>query len=231
MNNTGRYEVKFVFDELGLSEALSWLHIHLRLRQEYPTRIVNSLYFDDINFQSVRDNLSGIPDRKKRRLRWYNGLQTKSVVNPTLEIKWREGRLVFKDACPLPELKDKLLSVESRKIIGSVNEILYAKRNLAGVFSEHLEAILRVSYERQYYNDIEGLRVTIDRGIDFSHIFPYKYLPDCPAQSYPYSVVEFKFPTQLKNYVSELIRFSTLQPKRHSKYLTGLAAYGLVQYV
>jgi SPX domain protein involved in polyphosphate accumulation len=230
MNNTGRYEVKFVFDELGLNEALSWLNINLRLRQEYPVRIVNSLYFDDINFQSVRDNLSGFPDRKKRRLRWYNDVHTKNVVNLTLEIKWRKGRLVFKEGCPLPELKDKLLSVESRKIIGSVNEILYTEKNLAKVFDEHLEPILRVSYERQYYKDIEGLRVTIDRGIVFSHIFPHNCLPDCPTQSYPYSVVEFKFPIRLKNYVSELMRYSTLQPKRHSKYLTGLAAYGLVQY-
>jgi hypothetical protein len=231
MNSVGRYELKFVLDEIRFHEMLAWLHTNMNLREEYPVRIVNSLYFDDINFQSMRDNLSGIPDRKKRRLRWYNDFQSRNVVNPVLEIKSRKGRLVYKDACPLPELKDKLLIVESRSIVNSINNILYAKESPLGVLDDHMNPVLLVNYERQYCNDVEGLRVTIDRNITFNYVMPYHCLSDCPAYLYPNSVIEFKFPVELKNYVSTLIRYSNLQPKRHSKYLTGLAAFGLVTYL
>ena len=231
MNSVGRYELKYVFDEIRFHEKLAWLHTNMNLREEYPARIVNSLYFDDITFQSVRDNLSGIPDRKKRRLRWYNNFQSTNVVDPALEIKWRKGRLVYKDAFPLTELKDKLLFIESRSIVNNINNILHDKESPLGVLDDHMNPTLLVSYERQYCNDVEGLRVTIDRNITFNYVIPHNSLSDCPTYLYPNSIIEFKFPVELKNYVSTLIRYSNLQPQRHSKYLTGLAAYGLVTYL
>lgn len=231
MNGSKRYELKFVLDEVSYVEALSWLYGNVNLRTSYPARVVNTLYFDNVNYQSVMDNLSGAPDRKKIRLRWYDDLRSDEAVSPALEIKYRTGRLGYKKIYHLPEIKDKLLSMEAGKIFGAVSEILYKKENSPGVFHDHLEPTLYVDYQRQYFQDIEGLRITIDRDIAFKYVVPHNYLSELRAYSYPLSVIEFKFPVELKNYVSTLMRYSNLQPRRHSKYLVGLAAYGLVQYV
>ena len=41
---------------------------------KHPNQTINSLYFDDLKHSSVKDNLSGVANRSKYRLRWYGGL-------------------------------------------------------------------------------------------------------------------------------------------------------------
>ena len=40
--------------------------------KKYNKRLVNSLYFDDLNFSSFKDNVDGNTHRLKTRIRWYN---------------------------------------------------------------------------------------------------------------------------------------------------------------
>ena len=51
-----RYELKFVLDDVRAAEASHWLYFHTTARSVYPDRCVHSLYFDDVEFSSVRDN-------------------------------------------------------------------------------------------------------------------------------------------------------------------------------
>ena len=37
---------------------------------QYPKRKINSLYFDDLNYSSINENLDGISEKKKYRIRW-----------------------------------------------------------------------------------------------------------------------------------------------------------------
>ena len=71
MNSDYRYEIKFVLDNSRLSDAMQWLYNETTANKIYDNRSVNSIYFDDVNFSSVRDNLAGLPQRNKFRLRWY----------------------------------------------------------------------------------------------------------------------------------------------------------------
>ena len=75
-NHKDRYELKFIFDEAKLSQARHWLDTNTSFKETFPKRRINSLYFDDICYQSVRDNLAGISHRKKTRLRWYGDIQS-----------------------------------------------------------------------------------------------------------------------------------------------------------
>ena len=69
MNNLHRYEIKFVLNDIQLSDVDSWIASKTSMLSKFDPRIVNSLYMDDIDFSSVKDNLSGISNRKKYRLR------------------------------------------------------------------------------------------------------------------------------------------------------------------
>ena len=59
----------------------------------HPQRKINSIYFDDINFTSIRENLDGVSN-KKIRIRWY---KRQKLIHPQLEIKAKKGSETFKE--------------------------------------------------------------------------------------------------------------------------------------
>ena len=91
MKKNYRYEIKFILDNANLSKIYQWIKERTFAIRTYPNRQVNSLYFDDINYTSVKDNLAGVSDRKKMRLRWYG--KEEDTNSPSFEFKLREGRL------------------------------------------------------------------------------------------------------------------------------------------
>ena len=92
MNQDFRYEIKFVANEMNFSIFNKWLFAETDCTKKYPDRQINSLYFDDKNFSCVRDNLSGVAQRKKYRLRWYGKIE-QELSDPILEVKIKNGRL------------------------------------------------------------------------------------------------------------------------------------------
>ena len=74
-----RYELKFVLNESQLSHLLVLIKQY-GFKKHFPKRTVNSIYFEDYNFSSIKDNLSGISKRKKVRLRWYKKNENSSVL-------------------------------------------------------------------------------------------------------------------------------------------------------
>jgi len=63
VNPDYRYEIKFVLDNSRFADAMQWLYNETTAIKAYDNRTVNSIYFDDVSFSSVRDNLAGIPQR------------------------------------------------------------------------------------------------------------------------------------------------------------------------
>ncbi len=231
MIQEGRYELKYILDEGRLTEALRWLHTYVGVAQKYDGRTVNSLYMDDINYQSARDNLIGIPKRKKLRLRWYYYKDKAKITDVALEAKVRNGRLGYKEIHKLPRLQDTLLSTKMEKIPGMIAEELDNSAGVSEYFNHFLFPALRVSYFREYYESSHGIRITIDSRINFHHCKTYEYLSNSIDASYPKNIMELKFPPKLKNTVSSLLKGLHLIPTRHSKYMVGLAVFGLVIYV
>ena len=65
----------------------------------FNSRIVNSIYFDDVNLSSINENLDGISEKTKIRIRWYG--DSKIIKNPILEIKKKREFYVNKETIPL----------------------------------------------------------------------------------------------------------------------------------
>ena len=186
----------------------------------------HSLYLDDIYYSSVKDNLSGISDRKKMRLRWYG--EDEERFQPSFEIKFRDGRLGFKEVYRVTSLDKNLIDRPINSIIGECNKELI-KQNI--VLDNYLIPSLQTSYEREYYEDPEGIRFTIDNNITFYKPLLLGKLNSTLPTPYPLQVLEMKFTSDLKNRVNKLISSLNLRPKRHSKYLIGLASMGLATYI
>ena len=225
MNSDYRYEIKFVLDNARLSDAMQWLYNETTASKAYDNRTVNSIYFDDVDFSSVRDNLAGISERNKFRLRWY-GSQKYSV--PIFEVKTKNGRLGYKTTYPINSIKNNLNELSIDKITSKCIKDLLAN-NI--VFDEHLVPTLQVNYEREYYETYDGIRITIDQCIQFSDIQLHITLNENNAFSYPFKVMEIKFEPSMKEVVAELIKPLHISPKRQSKYLIGMAMLGYTVYI
>ena len=164
--NEDRYEIKFTLNELGITHALSWL-AHIGAKKTFQDRDVNSLYFDNINLDAVRDNLSGTTPRHKVRLRWYKS-KTLEKFDPNLEIKTKNGRLSSKILFPLPEIKK---SIDTKSIFSLSEKVIQTSRQLNIAhksINTHLLPMLIVQYQREYYEIKNGIRITIDKKIRFS---------------------------------------------------------------
>ncbi len=220
-----RYEIKFVLDNAKLSDAMQWLYNKTTATERYDKRIVNSIYFDDVGFSSVRDNLAGIAQRNKLRLRWY-GSQKNSL--PMFEVKTKNGRLGYKTSYPIKSIENNLQDLNIDEITSKCLKDLL-RHNI--VFDEHLSPTLQVNYEREYYETHDGIRITIDQDIQFSDAQLHATLNESTLFSYPFKVMEIKFKPDMKELVSELIRPLHISPKRHSKYLIGMAMLGYVVYI
>ena len=225
MSSDYRYEIKFVLDNSRLSDAMQWLYNETTAIKTYDNRKVNSIYFDDVGFSSVRDNLAGISQRNKLRLRWY-GEQKHTL--PIFEVKTKNGRLGCKTTYPIQSIENSLMKLNIDKITSKCISGL-EEQNI--VFDEHLVPTLQVNYEREYYETHDSIRITIDQNIQFSDTQLHTTLDENNSFPYPFKVMEIKFKPSMKNTVAKLIQPLHITPKRHSKYLVGLAMLGYVTYI
>ena len=72
-----RQERKFEIPRDEIKRILS----RYQFKKHYPSRIVNSLYFDDENLTSFTNSEEGVSPRNKFRLRWYGKHKFKSFQN------------------------------------------------------------------------------------------------------------------------------------------------------
>lgn len=230
MNQQGRYEIKFILTENELNEALNWLYCYSNTFLKYPPRTVNSLYFDNDRYQSIQDNLSGIPDRYKTRLRWYHNSREGMSV-PVMEVKVKQGRLGYKNQFKLPELKNQLFDITFKEIASSIKTQLITQNDALDIFEDFIFPTLLVRYQRQYFESIDGVRVTIDSNISFNDPPSHKKLGETLNVAYPKKIMEIKFTPSQKDKVAGQLKNLHLNPKRHSKYLTGMAIFGRVNYL
>lgn len=225
-----RYELKFIFDEAKFTQAMCWLNSDTSFRHSFPIRKVNSLYFDDVSYQSVRDNLAGISRRKKTRLRWYGNTETGNIDGLVLERKIKNGRLGHKELFPLKNTKD-IRTINVSDMTSFIEANLDDSGKTFPLFNDYLFPTLLVEYSRQYFEDNQGIRLTIDESIQFRNPTPSASVLDGNVAAYPFYIMEIKFPVNMKNTVSKLLKHLHFTPKRHSKYLTGLSSFGIASYI
>ena len=225
-----RYEIKMVLNQKQLTYFYSWMNASTTLKESFPSRCVNSIYLDDLDLTSVKDNLSGIPDRRKLRLRYYGEDEYYGLA---FEIKNKVGRLGYKNIC---NLSDSLIELKEMKY-HEVSEFLHNRlistksSNLIKHTSNLIFPLLKVTYMREYYETVDSIRLTVDDNIKYKLPMQFDKVVNPAKDFYDKKIVEVKFAKKQKDDVANLLRSLRLTPRRHSKYLTGLAMYKVVSYV
>lgn len=229
MSNDLRYEIKFILNEQEYNHVIYWLRI-LGYKKKFPDRIVNSLYFDNLKQQSITDNLTGISQRSKIRIRWY-GKEQNDLLEPKIEIKKKIGRAGLKKNYFISNLgkliKDESLYNFSKKIFS----IFCNYKFNDNIFYNYLVPMLYVKYNRKYYENFDNIRITIDNKIFYHDILQNKKICCLKSLSTNKKIMEVKFPLDKKELANKFIKNLNLTPKRYSKYVAGMSIFGRAVYI
>ena len=221
MKNDWRYERKFVVDHLTFEQVEDVILGNSFLFSEiYSQRQVNNIYFDDFSYSAYHQNIEGLSERKKFRIRWYGDIYGE-VKSPILEAKIKSSSLGTKHHY-------KIVNFEMNKIFdSSVFSNIFKKSNLKEQIYNEITAqspSLVNSYERKYYLSRDGsFRVTIDKNLSYFYVSPNvkEVLTKNDQQGI---IVEIKYHSKDDKFLNLISNQLPLRLSRNSKYVQGFSS-------
>ncbi len=220
MSRSLRFERKCVADANREHELRLWIEQQrAAFRVAYPTRVVQSLYFDSAELESFGEALSGVSARQKTRLRWYG--EDSSVERAVLEAKHKHNEFGWKETfeiqLPVP-LTEMTLSSLAVVVAAQLPE---TRRTLL----ERGEApVALIRYRREYYVSADHrIRATLDCDI---RVFDQWGSPRLnfwrPTSFPPVSILELKYDAGLDREVRDRLESLPTRLSRFSKYSVGV---------
>ena len=212
-----RIEIKDVFSPFELSKFETAIKLsRLSFYCPYPSRQINSIYFDDYSYRSLEDSIEGNSLRTKKRIRWY-GMQ-KRQVDATLEVKKKQGIYSWKQL-----YKNKYTINPNAKSWGEMIENKDEQyRNSTLLLNQIPRSI--ISYNRQYFCSFDGkVTITIDQNLQsFSQNSNRGPNFDQVRKHYNFMIIEVKVSSRDEHLVELVRQEIPFTPKRFSKYCESL---------
>jgi len=219
INNALRYELKIPLEGVPVYDIRKWVNLHpCGFRKTFPSRKVNNLYFDSIDYSNFQAHLAGYYERSKVRLRWY-GEETKFSIS-NLEIKSKFGNLGNKNTFLISEDLD--LNVHSHQEI--IQKIKGKSPDNMTILLSNCQPVIINYYQRDYFESvISDIRLTIDYDhFTFdqrSSIKPNLSFSE-PFHNSP--IIEIKAPKDKYKILSEVLSLFPANTYRFSKYMDGM---------
>ena len=206
-----RYERKYKLDHFSDHLLAQAIRLHpAGFRKIFPDRQVNNIYFDTADWTTYKENVMGIAERKKFRIRWY-GENLQKVEHPIFETKIKSNLLGDKISQPFPPfLLDNLdfITIELQKLA----------RTEVPLFPTLLN-----SYQRSYFGTPDGkFRLTIDRDLKYFSLFLQKKFRQYQLEEEGV-VLELKYAEELDGKTDRITQHFPFQMTKSSKYVTGVS--------
>jgi hypothetical protein len=210
-----RYERKYRLDDWSPPVVEQIIRMHpASFYQPYPPRWVNNIYFDTPSFTSFKDNVAGISQRVKHRMRWY-GRPFYHVDQPVLEAKIKHNETGRKESIRL----GGTYTLENIQELTQMARDAWNKGNEFG-------AVLLNTYHRSYWISAnQKFRLTIDYQLQYSPVTERKKIHlDYNDRS---TVVEVKYPIELDDESGTIFQYLPFRQTKNSKYVNGISwVYG-----
>ena len=217
-----RFERKWIFKSNNYLVLInSLIRSNLFFKKHHPKRRVNSIYFDTSNYASIRENLDGVSNKKKIRLRWYGN--TDRITNPILEIKSKKGLETKKENIKISELDNLIFrSLKNLEIIqNKINERIKTKKTIY--------PILTTNYDREYYISYnDKIRATVDYNLK-SRFLKNLTQMDIIKNFTKVCILELKYPIKSDQYVRSNLKHITLRLSKNSKFIN--SAFEIPKYL
>ena len=218
--NNYRFEKKFIIPERlthSIEEVVKSNSALMRIF--FPPRFINNIYFDNSRFKFFFENIDGVSERMKTRIRWYGNLKGK-IKKPVLEFKQKHGLTGSKTSIDLPsfDLKD----IYRPGFLSS----LFQKANLdmrKKVLMLSLTPSLINRYQRRYFLSFDQkFRVTLDHHLKYYPVSSPEQLSSCGLKDSLSMIMELKYSPiyQLEsNNITQEFPFRVI---KNSKYVRGI---------
>ena len=203
-----RFERKFVFNNVEKEQIISSLYnCNIFFHPQHEERKVNSIYFDK-NYQALIENIEGISERKKTRLRWYGN--SKKIEKIFIEKKLKKNFLSKKERQEIV-LKKKL----------DIDNDIHRKNLFLDIITEDLSPIVMIHYKRIYLvSSIYPIRATIDYDL-----YSKKFLDDKIIHKKNYFkniILELKYDIEFDEIFRKNINTLNIRFNKSSKYVNSL---------
>jgi hypothetical protein len=218
-----RYELKIRCPSLYRPQIEAWVRTHwAHWRVRYPPRQVNNIYFDTLDSQNVEDNLDGVGERRKLRLRWY-GPSLERVTDARLERKCREGAVGWKEIWPVEVDLD--LTRQAWPEICARLRVAVDPR-MAIYFTAAAAPTLINCYHRAYYaTPDEAVRLTIDSDLRaYDQRFSARPNLSRAVRMPDWVIVELKAAAEYLPRLADILADFPFRPDRCSKYVSGVVS-------
>ena len=213
-----RYERKFVFIYKNANELETMIKLlHGNFSEIYSERFINNIYFDKIGSPYFYDNVNGIANRIKTRIRWYGNFFSKTNKY-FFEIKKKEGLLVIKDSKQLNNLELNPMT--------NLKEIL--KIGLGSDYKTHFSNYNNLTpklvnrYKRKYFlSKNKNFRITIDSNQKIGSPKIPISLETLHTNTFK-TILELKYDLKWDRQASQIINGLSARINKNSKYIDGV---------
>lgn len=215
-----RHEFKYVEPEIRLLAAEKRLAAFMKKDGHVGEKgfySIRSLYFDDYDDTFLNDNLSGVDEREKWRIRIYD----RSSDHISLERKSRKSDMISKDSCRID--RDQFAAVMDRTIGVDGSNPPLLNVFITAMKTRLLHPAVIVEYDRTPFAAMEGnTRITFDRNIRSSAELD-ALLADRPLQSRPVlesgkNLLEVKHDAFLPDHIAHALETGRMRRATFSKY-------------
>jgi hypothetical protein len=212
-----RFERKIIFTPESPQCLKDQLKINrFPFRRLYPSRQVNSLYFDSKTLSTYLDHINGKESRYKIRFRWYGDFAALTLEGQ-VEIKYKIGSVGDKKVFPLTISKDAL------KPGLRLKELF--KDRLPKDLAEYGEFTpsLFTTYQREYFtNSTRKIRLTLDHKTKLSPYHPQRFYPMFPLETV---IMELKYNVDDADQAEIVMADFPYASTRCSKYISGIEKF------
>lgn len=213
-----RFERKFLVEDLS-AEEMEW-QIKLNpafFREIYHERFVNNIYYDTNDFRYFADNVDGVADRLKVRVRWYGNLFG-HVDKPVLEFKIKSGTTGRKQSYPLTSF-----TINEKTEAFDLSKILQDPSLPEGIVKElkQLNPVLLNRYNRKYFlSACKSYRLTLDNKLEFYTVNAFKEQL-LKRVNYEVVIIELKHAPDKEKEASFISNAFKFRMTKSSKYVDG----------
>lgn len=206
-----RYERKYRIEQVDRRLILQILRLHpAGLTQLYPDRQINNIYFDTPGLTTYKENVMGIANRDKYRVRWY-GWDPTQIQKPILEIKHRRNNVGTKTFHPMGVFSME----ELQPLVQAVNQH-------SGTTAPLLPT-LQNSYKRAYFSTPDQkFRLTLDWDLAYASMRACRKFTKHQQKESNVHILELKYEQELEQEADRITQFLPFKSTKNSKYVTGV---------
>jgi len=224
-NEDFRYERKFLISDKDISKGKIKMLIRLHpacFSELYSFRYVNNLYFDTHDYKNFHENIEGVSNRQKVRIRWYENFFG-TVSNPILEIKIKKSAAGTKKSFLLNPF-----TIDSKFNWKELNNIIYCSEISENVkeLMKSLKPVIFNRYRREYFGSIDKkFRITLDDRLEFflaERSFKFDSIPSKKSNNL---ILELKYNKKYDKEVSNISSYFPFRMTKSSKYVSAVQKF------